>query len=1149
MKKKLPRLFKPRGFEKIFLIMRITILFLIAGFLQVSGAAYSQQKLDVEVQNKTVKEVFKDIEQHSDYRFFYRDDLVDLNKRISISAREKSIEEILKIILGQTGLNYKITKDNLIVIEPADVQQGLEVTGQVTSLLDGSVLPGVNVVVKGTTKGTITDVDGKYTIQVPDAEAVLVFSFVGYVTEEVHVAGKSVINVALAENIESLDEVVVTALNISREKKSLGYSVSEIKSKDFDVAKENNIINSLSGRVAGLQITRSPTGVDGSTRVILRGISSILGGNRPLFVIDGIPMESSHGGANQWGGVDRGDDLADLNPNDIKSISVLKGAGAAAAYGSRGANGVILITTKNGSGRKGLGISLNSNYIMETPMVLPKLQNKYGQGAWGQYPDVSGDPPLPARNDPWTWSYGPELDGTVRTDWAGNETPFSPTGNPVKQFLRNGSSFINSIAVGSSNDNSSFRASFTDQVSKGLMPNNDMNKQILNVRGTSNLKNIVELDAKITYIHNKINNRPYLTESGANAGLSLTVMPRNIGVDDLRTNKYNPEGWEQTWTNDHTYNNVYWVLDNRSNQDEKNRLQTMMQLKFNFLKDRLSLQLRSGLDYVNQAYTETVNVGTYTVSQGRGYMSNSSGNRYEWNSDFLLTYRNDMSDFIYDLSFGGNYRYDQWKGLNQSGNGMKVPDFYHISNYNEYRTGQWFGEKAVASLYGLGQLAYKNYVYLDFTVRNDWSSTLPIGNNSYFYHSENISFLFADALHLTSDVFSSGKIRGSYARVGNDTGPYQTQQYYSIDQINVPYPVGSVSGQVPFYDYRPEITDSWEVGTNLGFFNQRLVLDFTYYWSDSKDQIMNVPLLPSTGYTNKKMNSGEITNKGIEIQLDGIVLERPGGFKWNIVLNYSRNKSKVIELAEGLEEIRLNALWHADIMAYPGEEYGVIVGIDYKRDEQGRKLIDKFGYAQPGERKILGSINPDWMGGLSNVLSYKGITFSFLIDATMGNQLYSWGKSYKTLYGTGEETLEGRAEWYETHYPGGIPIPGVDPKGYIESGISEETGEPNDIPVDPIYKWFNLWNQNIATESVLDASNIRMREMVLGYTIPRSALEKTPFQNVSFALTGRNLFFFYKNTMHIDPESGYSSGNTGNGFEHSSLPTTRSYGFNLNISF
>ena len=1125
------------------------MVLLIAGFLQLSGAVYSQEKMNIEVRDKTVKEVFRDIEQSSGYRFFYSDDLIDLNKRISFSVRGKSIEEILNVISKQTGLKYKITKDRLVVIEPADVKQAIQVTGTVTSMMDGSALPGVNVVVKGTTRGTITDMNGKYSVEVPDAHAVLVFSFVGYITEEVQVKGKTVIDVSLAENVESLDEIVVTALNISREKKSLGYSVSEVKSDEFDVAKENNVINSLSGRVAGLQITRSPTGVDGSTRVILRGISSLLGNNRPLFVIDGIPMIASHGGANQWGGMDTGDALADLNPDDIKSMSVLKGAGAAAAYGSRGANGVILITTKNGSEKKGLGVSLSSSATWEDPMVLPKLQNKYGQGAWGQYPAVGGNPPLPARNDPWTWSWGPEMDGTVRTDWAGNETPFLPTGNPIKEFLRTGATYINTLAVGSSNENSSLRASFTDQISKGLMPNNEMNKQTLNVRGTSNIKDLVELDAKISYIHNKVNNRPYLTESGANAGLSLTVMPRNISVADLRANTYDEEGNERTWTNDHTYNNMYWVLDNRENHDEKNRLQTMMSLKFNFMKDRLTLMLRSGLDYINRTFAQSTNMGTFTVANGRGNMSNSSSNSYEWNSDFLFTYRNDHSDFIYDLSIGGNYRYNQWKGLNQSGTGMKIPDFYHISNFNEYYTGQWFGEKAVMSLYGLGQLAYKNFVYLDFTLRNDWSSTLPVANNSYFYHSENLSFLFADALHLTSKTFSSGKVRGSYARVGNDTGPYQTQQYYSLSQINVPYPVGNVSGQVPFFDYRPEITDSWEVGTNLGFFDERLVLDFTYYWSDSKDQIMNVPLLPSTGYTSKKMNSGEITNKGIELQLNGVVMDRPGGFKWNVVLNYSRNKSKVVKLAEGLNEIRLNELWHADIMAYPGEEYGVIVGIDYKRDEQGRKLIDKFGYAQPGERKILGSINPDWIGGLSNVFTYKGVTFSFLIDATMGNQLYSWGKSYKTLYGTGEETLEGRAEWYETHYPGGVPIPGVDPKGYIESGISEETGEPNDIPIDPIYKWYNLWNYSIAKESVLDASNIRMREMVLGYNVPKDLLEKTPFQGVSVALTGRNLFFFYKNTIHIDPESGFSSGNTGNGFEHSSIPTTRSYGFNIKVSF
>jgi len=1136
---------------KPYLVMRLTVLLILFGVFQVTAGAYSQSgEFSLDAKNRMVKDVLSEIQDKSDYRFFYSDDMIDLNQKVTIQVKNSNIESLMKELAEKTDISYKIMEDNLIVISPSAISEAIIVTGIVTSETDQSPLPGVNVIVKGTNVGTITDINGKYTLEMESGDAVLIFSFVGYESKEVLVGSQTSIDVVLAESTKALDEVVVTALNIERDKNSLGYSVTQVSGEELDIAIENNVVNSLSGRVAGLQITRSPTGVDGSTRVVLRGISSLLGNNRPLFVIDGIPVDASYSAdTNEWGGRDMGDALSDINPEDIESVNVLKGAGAAAAYGSRGANGVVLITTKNGAGSTGLNISFSSTYAMEEPMVYPDLQNEYGTGGFGVYPPVGGDPARPDKNDPWSWSYGPSLDGEVRTDWAANDTPFLPQDNPLESFLRNGSSFINSLAIESGNDKSSFRASITTQNSKGLYPTNDLKRQTFNVRGFTKATDYLELDAKITYIHSKVQDRPYMTENGANAGLTLTIMPRNIGTDDLRENRYDENDIEQTWTNDNTYNNAYWALENIKNWDERNRMQSMLSMKFKFLKS-FSFLVRTGLDFRNSVEREWGNQGSPRTARGRGFMNHNSNNRIEWNSDFLLTYANNSGDFIYDINLGGNYRYNQYKSIEQSGEGMKVPDFFHISNYTEYRTGEGFWEKAVYSLYGLGQLSYKSLVYFDFSVRNDWSSTLPPETNSYLYYAGNLSFMFSN-LFATGNVFSAGKLRGSYAVVGNDTGPYETIQYYSIDQTPLPYPMGNLNSQLAFFDFMPEQTESWEIGTNLDFFNSRLVLDLTYYNSYSRQQIMNVPLLPSTGYSNKKMNAGEIHNNGIEIQLNGVILQRPN-FQWDMVVTFTKNKSMVTKLYEDLENVILNDLWHASIQAIPGEEYGVIVGIDYKRDVFGDKMIDENGFAQKGDITILGSINPDFLMGVSSVFSYKNFTFSFLIDMQKGAEIYSWGKAYKTLYGTAEETLEGRAEWYATHDPEfnyQVPLQGVEPQGYIESGVNEQTGEPNDIPIQPIYKWFNLWNNTIVTESILDATNVRMREMILSYALPASVLNRSFLNNLVISLTSRNVFFFYRNAPHIDPESGYSSGNTSVGFEHSSLPSTRSYGVQLRVNF
>ncbi|MGQ7868855.1 SusC/RagA family TonB-linked outer membrane protein [Sunxiuqinia sp. sy24] len=1128
------------------------LILLLMTLLCTQPLSAQPKELSVNLTNKTIKDVFNAIQEQSDYRFFYSDDVIDLNALYSISFSNKSIQEALDILQSKTRLSFKIVEEKLIVVSNVQMDSSsFRVQGRIVSATNKESLPGVNIVIQGTTIGQVCNMDGNYSIEVPSKDAVLEYSFIGFKKQEVPVNGRSVINISLEEDVGAIAEVVVTALNISRDKNSLGYSVSQIQASDFNQAKENNPINSLTGKVAGLQITKSPTGVDGSSRVVLRGIASLQGNNRPLFVIDGIPMDAGYGGAGRWGGKDGGDALSDLNPENIASISVLKGAGAAAAYGSRGANGVILIMTKKGKERDGIGISFSSGFTLENPMVVPDLQNKYGQGAFGIYPNIiDGNPPHPLKDYPWIWSYGPRMDDEPRIGWNGEEVPFSSQGNSYRDFFRTGSSFTNTVAFDAGNETTTFRASITNQDSKGIMPNNDLSRQTINLRGASKFGKNIDLDSKITYIRSVVNNRPYLAEDGANIVQTLGIMPRNISLESLKNNITDTAGNEMKWNTDNTFSNPYWILDKISNEDEKHRLQSMFSVNWK-LSDQLNLLARSGFDFYSKTAKDQEAPGRPNLEVGRGSLSQSMSQGMEWNTDVMATYNQAVGAFNLSLSAGGNYRYNQGKSLSQWGNVMRVPDFYNIKNFKNYGTGEWFSEKEVFSLYGLGQFSFQNYLYLDVTFRNDWSSTLPLQNNSYSYHSENLSFLFTEAFGLKSSILSSGKLRTSYAKVGNDTGPYQINQYYSVYQTQTDLPLGGIGGQLPHYDLQPEDTYSWEVGTNLGFFNNRLSLDVTYYNSLSVNQIMPITLTPSTGYVSKFMNAGKIENTGFEAQINASPVVSDG-LNWDIILTWSKNNSTVKELYEDMQTLPLADEFHMTIEARPGQPYGVIYTTDYKRDSFGNVLIDKDGYTQAGEKKAMGNINPDWIGGISNSLSYKNLKMSFLVDVQMGGDVYSWGKAYYCLFGTGAETLEGREEWYATHDPATYyttPLRDVEPKGFIEEGIMESTGQPNSIPIDPQVHWYSLFNQQIGTEWIQDATNVRLREVVLGYNLPKRWLERTPLSNLSLSLVGRNLLFLYRAMDHVDPESGYSSGNTGNGIEHMSLPSTSSYGFNLTVNF
>jgi TonB-linked SusC/RagA family outer membrane protein len=1025
------------------------------------------------------------------------------------------------------------------------------ISGKVSSADFPEGLPGVSVLVKGSGLGTSTINDGSYAIGTLPKDATLIFSFIGFITQEIPVNGRTIINVELIENANALDEIVVTGLSLARDKNSLGYSITQVNNESLTNVKLNNPINSLAGRVAGLQISATPSGVDGSTRVVLRGVSSLTGNNRPLVVIDGIPVNSnSFGNAGVGGGKDMGDALSDINRNDVETMTILKGAGAAAIYGSRGANGVILVTTKKGSKTKGTGIALSSSYIIDQPFLFPKLQNTYGQGAFGTYPSN-----LASIEEPWLWSWGPKMEGQELTNWLGKSSSFSEQPNPLSLFYTNGYSAINTVSFDGGGEKSSVRASFTNQAGQGIISTNKISKQTLNLRGSSKLGKFFELDGKITYIYAKGKDRPYLAEDNANAGWALSTLPRNVPLSELRENIVN-KNKQELWAWDKTLGNPYWAQEYKRNQDEKNRMQSLFSLKTVF-SEKMNMMFRSGFDFLNRNTKEYAALGSAVNSNFRGTMNQSFNNEIEWNTDFLANYNTNLSDKIgVGFSAGGNYRYNKSNGISQSGNGWRVPDFYNISNLQNFNTSEGFSEKEVVSLYSLGNISYSDFLYMDFSYRSDWSSTLPAGSNRYPFYSLNGSFLFHDLLKINNSILSKGQLRASYAVTGNDTSPYQTENYYSVGQSALPYPIGNLNSRLAFANFKPEIKTSWEIGTNLGFWGGRINLDMDYYTTVTDNQIMSVSLAPSSGFNSINQNAGSVKNQGIEALLSATVIESKSGLNWDISFNATKNKSKVLSLADNQDRIVLQTsiLNLATIEVRPGDPFGSIYGYDYARDAEGNKIISAGFPIKPSanDYKRLGDINPRLTGGMSNKLDYKNFGLNFLVDFQLGGSFYSHGQLYRELMGTAENTLEGREEWYATHGGSGFleNKPGVIPKGFVEQGKVENGGGVNDVPVDPMLRNLQvIWFNRTVKDYILDASNVRMREVSLSYNLPEKWLKKTPITKVDISLVGRNLFFFYNAAINMDPESGYSSSSIGNAFELNAMPSARSIGVNLNVSF
>ncbi len=1025
------------------------------------------------------------------------------------------------------------------------------ITGTVTSQEDGSSLPGVNVVVKGTTIGAITNVNGTYTITVPADAQTLEFSFVGMETQEVTIGSSSSIDVTLAVSSSALEEVVVTALGISREKKALGYAMTEVSGDEISTVKETNVINSLAGRVAGVNITQSSSGPGGGTRVIIRGNNSLGGNNQPLYIVDGIPMDNSGvggasgGGTGEYNRMDRGTGVSDLNADDIESISVLKGPNAAALYGSRAANGVIYIITKKGKSRPGIGVSFTSNIQFENPMILPKYQNKYGRGSTGlspnDYPDLST---LKGTSSGW----GGELDGSQQMYWvddplgSGTATMKAYSAQPdnVKDFFRTGINAVNTLAVEGGNQFINARFSYTNNVANSIMPNSGMKRHNFNLRTFIQPAEFLTVDTKITYFLQDYENR---ARQGTEGIMSyLFTIPRNTAINDLETYRRLPDYSSNSYRS--LGANPYFLLYENTDLDSRNRIMGFVKATVEF-SPWLSLFVRAGTD-LTTTNVETIDApGHHFYSQGR--MSVSSRKFSETNMDFLLMFNKQVaSGFNLGVNLGGNLMQQSSTSIGVSGSRFRIPTKLTVSSLGEFN-GSYSPDvqKKIHSLYGNASLSYNNFIYLDVSGRNDWSSTLPENNWSYFYPSVGLSVLLQEFIDPNQGFLNFLKVRANWAQVGSDTGPYQLDVGYSISSASGSY-LGlttlSRPGTLLNVDLKPEITASTEFGFEFRLMDNRIFGDFSYYSIVTTDLIMDVPVSPSTGYSRFRSNVGKVTNKGFEFLVGGTPV-MTDDFSWDISVNFSKNKNELVELIEGVDSytftttnsgiVSVRATVKNDSIADSGG-YGDIYGTTWQKTDDGRLVVDATGRpTSTGELVKLGNYQPDFLGGMTNTFKYKNITFSFLIDARIGGQLYAGTNASIMGSGVGEETLNRESRTLDAV----VNTSGDPDNPTWEANTQEITGQ----------QYFGAIS-GFAETHVYDQTNIRLRELSLLYRFPKS-LFGGAIQDLTLGIVGRNLFFFMNDMPNFDPESTFSTSNFSQGVLWYNLPTARSIGFSLNVRF
>ena len=1130
----------------------------------------SKAQVTLKTPNTTLEVVIKKIQKQMNLRFFYDDSLAKVMVN-NIDVKDEKVQNVLNQLLKGKGISFKVEdnvvylrKENAPVAKEKATDSKRKITGKV---LDEAQQPmiGVTVAVKGSTTRAVTDIDGNYQLQTSETAPVLQFSYLGYKTKEVKASGKDAITTTMDVDSKALDEVVVTALGIKRDKKMLGYSVQDIKSDALNTTGDPSVVGALSGKVAGLQMNTASTGLGGSTKITIRGNSSLTDNNQPLWIVDGVPFSDNNtSNASAYGGYDRGGTSLDINPDDIESISVLKGPNAAALYGSRAGNGVILVTTKKGANKSGFGVSYNGNFTWSSVSQAIKMQNRFGQGSNGAVNykrNASGD--IEGLNG--ELSFGPELDGHEEYNWYGTKSPYQYTGDKLRDYFKTGFSQFHTVALGNNSEKGHYRLSIGYNDNKGLFKNETLDKLSIDLNAGTVVNKYLSLDGKISLSHMKACNRPLLGLNGEVA--QLLLIPGNVSLRSLEENQSSETQIHRNWfgPNQH-YSNPYYVRHRYKNSDERWRAFGYYGANINLL-DNLKLNAKYSFDYYRtRLQTSDLSLADQAISTGTSTwqekittdgMQRGEENHFEHNIQMLLLGNNQLTPKLrVDYSLGGNVMYQKYELFQGGVQNMLNKDVWVYNTGGKLVSGGDNGfNRAMYSVFASAQLAYSEYLSLDLTARNDWSSTLPKGQNSFFYPSASISFMFSDFMKSIDKPLPSwvtfAKIRTSLAQVGKDPSPYNlynTRKFEFESGIRKP-----VVNTIKMNDMlKPEIKTSYELGLDMKFLNNRLGFDFTYYYSVTRNQSMLVDA--AAPWSQQWVNAGKILNRGVEMMVYTTPIQTKD-LTFNLNMNFAHNRSIVKELAPGVQRIYFNGDNNMPVRvgAVVGGKLGDIYANNLmKRNNAGQVIVNAQGLPQPAtgngnlEQYLLsnpiGNIQPDLLMSVTPSLTFKGISLTAMFDMRFGGSIMSVSEGMATSVGTSERTLN-RGEYKE--------ISGVKDYYMVVPGVKED-GSINDIPVSAqaYYSTIGIYKsqKGYAEEFIHSASYIKLKELSLGYSFPQRMLKKTPFTALKLSFVARNLCFLMKHTPG-NPDGGYDTTMFSQALDFAAVPYTRTFGFSINVGF
>ena len=1118
-----------------------------------SKSGLMEKTVSVNVENVNAKELFRILEAKTGAKFVFDREVTQSGVRISLKENSISVYELLQTISSQSDFRFKQVNQQInvrLVTASSDVLTenavDINVTGKVVDA-NSIPLPGVSVLVEGTTQGTVTDLDGNYAITAPDGGA-LVFSFIGFRNQRVVIGTQSVINVTLVEDISGLDEVVVTALGIKREAKSLGYATSTVSQDEMTINRTGNFMNALQGKMAGVNITSLGSGPSGTSKIRIRGQSSFGGNNSPLIVVDGVPIDNTNFGArgdfSERGSnrtSDSGDGLNSINPDNIESMTVLKGGAASALYGSRAKDGVIMITTKNRGTGRGVSLEINSNFTHDTPMDFRDYQFEYGQGENGVRPTS----PFPTSG---VWSFGERFQpGMTHTLFDGLEVPYEPQRNQFNEFYRKGYTWTNSVSMASSGENGGFNLMISNMDNELVMPNSDFNRKTVNFGFTQTVAKKLTISGNINYSKEQRRNPPNLAEQDYSPVIIYTLA-NSMPMDVLRDNAEDANGNENIWSRFTNRTNPFFALKRFDNID-RDRVFGNITAKYD-LADWLFVQGRVGQDFFAREQEYNLPHGTQRqVPAPAGFVNGQyiqdATNVREVNADFLISANKTFGDFGFLVNAGGNQMYRRFSRHNVFVQDFFSRDLYTIGNSRLRDPIYQFSERQVNSLYGSAEISYKEFLYVNGTVRNDWFSTLSPANRSILYPSITGSFVFSQAFGATlPEWITFGKIRAGYSEVGSDTDvqPYSNNLFYNINaqqlpnSNGVPQPLASIAGStVPNANLRPMMVQEREFGLEMQLFDARVGFEVSYYHKISRDQILQAQMSDATGFLSQLINVGKSRNEGVEMMLNLNPISTQN-FRWNASFNAAYNITEVLDLGPDVSDNSITvgtADFHGELRHVVGRPMAQLYGFGLLRDDQGR-VVHNSGNGRPlrsADQLEFGSAIPTWVGGITNGFDYKGINMSFLIDFKLGHKMISGTHINAYRHGLDKATLPGRDV------------------GYVVGEGVNQSGEINTAQA-PVQQYYEVMRSLRLSElSVFNAGSWQLRQISLGYDFTKLLPSNFPVRGVRLNAVANNVAVIKKWVPHIHPDQfGFPSDNL-MGLEATGLPVARSIGFNLNLKF